>query len=943
MNLKRLFASAFVALAAVSVNAQDMSQMMLPQDTAVRVGKLSNGLTYYIRHNGYPEHVANFYIAQRVGSIQEEESQRGLAHFLEHMAFNGSEHFKENGIIEFTRGLGVEFGSDLNAYTSIDQTVYRVCNVPTKRQSALDSCLLILKDWSNGLDLDAKEIDKERGVIHGEWAMRNNASMRMFEGNLPKLYPGSKYGVRMPIGLMSVVDNFKPDFLRAYYKKWYRPDNQAIIVVGDVDVDHTEAMIKQIFGKTVVLANAAQVVAEPVPDNNEPIYIFAKDKEMQNNVIMLSMKSDPFPDSLKNTPLYYVQDFLIDASVRMINNRFAEMAQDPNCPFTSAQCSYGNYVISKTKSSLSVESDVKEGKDLEALAALERELQRVRQFGFTATEFARTKAEIVSIYEKNYSNRDKRKNDYFGNMYRDNYLSNEPIHSAELAYQMQTQIANMIPVEAINEGVKEMISVTDTNLVVFEMAREKDGLTYPTEADMRKSLEAARAEKLTAWVDNVKDEPLISQLPKKGSIKKEVENKTLGYKKLTLSNGATVILKKTDFKDDEVRLTGFAKGGNSQFGDDDYANISMFNSVIGASGLGNFSNTELDKALAGKQASCGLSLGMIETNVSGSSTPKDVETMLQLLYLKFTAVTKDQKSFDNTMEQYRLSLKSWGTDPQHALLDTISANVYANKKRFGNLHLADLDNVSYDRIIAMQKQAYANAGAFTFVIVGNFDEATIRPLVEQYIASLPAKAKMQKAKDIPLYAKGCKVIDFKKKMETPKPYVLDFIQGSTVNTLENDVMLSAATDVLSMELLKDVREDAGAAYSVGASGNSSREKAYDVKPVLNIVQIYAPISAPEKIDTAMLLISRDTKNAGVTIDAEKLEKVKSNMLKNADINAKNNGYWLRVIKENENEGIDIFTNYKQVVQSMTPEKVAAHFKKTVLDGGNSIRIVMRPE
>ena len=472
MKLKRMFVAALTLVCCVVVVAQQQPMQMppIPVDPAVRIGKLDNGLTYYIRHNEYPEHVANFYIAQRVGSIQEDDSQRGLAHFLEHMAFNGSEHFKGNGIIEFCRSLGVEFGSDLNAYTSIDQTVYRVCDVPTKRATAVDSCLLILKDWSNGLSLEPEEIDKERDVVHNEWRLGEGPSQRMITRALPKMYPGSKYGERMPIGLMSVIDSFKPQTLRTYYQKWYRPDNQAIIVVGDVDVDHIEAQIKQLFGSIKVDPNAPKVVAEVVPDNKEAIYVFEKDKEMQMSQVMVMMKHDATPEEEKSNMAYLIQDYATSVVSQMFSQRLSEMTQEESCPFFQAFAEDGQYLLSKTKDNFELIGIPKEGKDMETLQALYREARRAREFGFTATEYARAQADYLSGLEKRYTNRDKRKNAEFGNAYRDHYLTNDPIPPLDMLYQTMQQIVPNIPLQAINQLVPELISATDSNLVV--MTRE---------------------------------------------------------------------------------------------------------------------------------------------------------------------------------------------------------------------------------------------------------------------------------------------------------------------------------------------------------------------------------------------------------------------------------------------------------------------------------------
>ena len=526
----------------------------IPVDTAVRMGKLPNGLTYYIRHNGYPEHRVNFYIAQRVGSIQEEESQRGLAHFLEHMAFNGSDNFKGNGLIEYLRSIGVEFGRDLNAYTSIAETVYNIDNVPSNSVSALDSCLLILKDWSNGLTLDAAEIDKERGVIENEWRLRSSATQRMMERNLEKLYPGSKYGRRMPIGTMEVIKNFKPEVLRQYYHKWYRPDNQAIIVVGDIDVNRTEAKIKELFGGIKLDPNAAKVVPEPVPDNNEPIIIVDKDKEQQVNVVQLMFKHDDVPDSLKTSLAYMLQQYMVSLSTQMLNARLGEVAQNPDCPFVQAFVSDGDYIYAKTKDAFTVVCVPKPGKTDEAISAAMREVMRATKFGFTPTEFVRAKSEYMSQLEKIYTNRDKRESTVYCQLYTRNFIDNEPIPSIEDEYAIMQQVSPAIPVDAINEVMKQLVSVTDTNLVVLSFNTEKDGAVYPTAEGIKKAIDAVHSEQLTAWVDNVKNEPLIAQLPAKGTITGEKENKELGYKELTLSNGARVLLKKTDFKDDEVVL-----------------------------------------------------------------------------------------------------------------------------------------------------------------------------------------------------------------------------------------------------------------------------------------------------------------------------------------------------------------------------------------------------
>ncbi len=939
MKLKKLFVAALMLFSTTAMVAQQMQMPPIPVDPAVRIGKLDNGLTYYIRHNEYPEHVANFYIAQRVGSINEEESQRGLAHFLEHMAFNGSEHFKGNGIIEFCRSLGVEFGSDLNAYTSIDQTVYRVCNVPTKRATALDSCLLILKDWSNGLSLEADEIDKERDVVHNEWRLGEGPSQRMIQRALPKVYPGSKYGERLPIGLMSVIDSFKPKTLRAYYQKWYRPDNQAIIVVGDVDVDKMEAKIKELFAGIKVPANAPKVVAEAVPDNKEAIYVYEKDKEMQMSQVIVMMKHDATPEQEKSSMAYLIQDYAVNVISQMINQRMTELTQDAACPFFQAFADDSQYLLSKTKDCFELIGVPKEGKDMETLQVLYREAKRAREFGFTASEYDRARADYLSGLEKRFTNRDKRKNDEFGNAYRDNYLTNEPIPPLDVLYQTMQQIAPNIPVQAINQMLPELISATDSNLVVLILAQEKEGKVYPTENDMAAAIAAARAEKLEAYVDNVKDEPLLDATKiKKGKIKKETENTVLGYKELKLSNGATVILKKTDFKDDEVQMQAFSMGGKSLYGEADYTNLKVFDSAIGLSGLGNFSSTELQKALAGKEVNADLSLAYTRQYLTAHSTPKDIETMFQMSYLYFTNLKKDDKQFQNLMTQLDMALKNKSLSPDAVFSDSVAATTYGHNPRFNNIDVKDLKDIDYDRILAIAKERFQNAGQFTFVIAGNFDEQTIRPLIEQYIASLPAtKKKAEDFKEVMTFAKGKVVNQFKVKTESPKATAREMWYADMPYTLENNVKIDAVGQILSMIYLKTIREDESAAYSCGAAGYFSTGS----KQPKAMLQAYCPMN-PDKAELAVRLIHEGIENMAKKVDADQLQKVKDYMLKQADIDAKKNNYWINTINVFKEYGLDFHTDYKKTVEALTVDSVR-DFLNQLLKSGNSIEVIMTPE
>lgn len=935
MKLKNLLLVALLALAS-NVVAQ-MQMPPVPVDPDVRIGKLDNGLTYYIRHNNWPENRAEFYIAQKVGSIQENDDQRGLAHFLEHMAFNGSKHFKGNELLRWCESVGVKFGTDLNAYTSIDQTVYNISNVPTTRESIIDSCLLILYDWADGLLLEQEEIEKERGVIHEEWRLRTSAQMRMLERDLPKLYPGSKYGHRMPIGLMEIIDNFERPFLQAYYEKWYRPDNQGIIIVGDVDVDKVEQKIKTLFSPIVLPENRTLVTTEPVPDNAEPIYVIDKDKEQQYNLVDIMMKHEAFPDSLKGSMVYLLSNYMKNAALSMLNDRLREYAEKPESPFLQASVDDGQYIFSKTVDAFEIDILPKDGQMEAAVTTALTEARRAAEFGFTPTEYNRYKANYTSSLEKQYLNKDKRYNSQFVNQYVQHFLANEPIPSIDYTYETMKQLVPMLPLEGINMVIKELVSMKDSNLVVLNFNNEKEGAVYPTEEGLRNAIVAARSAQIEAYVDNVKDEPLMTVLPKKGTIKKEVKNELFGYTELTLSNGATVILKQTDLKKDQVILSGEGFGGSALYGEKDFVNIKMYDDVIGASGLGNFSHTELDKALAGKIASASLSMSENRQHVSGSSTPKDVETMLQLVYLYFTNIAKDQKSYDNLMQTTAVGLKNRLMQPENVFNDSLTAIMTNYNKRSTPLVVADLDKVSYDRILQMAKEQTANAAAFTFTIIGNYDEATIRPLIEQYLASLPSQKKVVKSPQVDTDYQGQVVRHFKHKAETPKAIaVMNWYSKQIPYTLENSIKATMVGQILSMEYLKKIREDASAAYTVMSQAGVSRN---DFDTTSQIIA-YCPMK-PEKADTA-LMIMRDEVNAmAKTCDSDKLQKVKEYMLKNHGDGLKQNRYWLSQINNWRKFGVDFHTDFEKIVNAQTVESISA-FVKELLKAGNCAEVVMMP-
>ncbi len=940
--MKKIFSMLLLMLMTFSFNVMTAQEMPpIPVDDAVRIGKLDCGLTYYIRHNDYPENRVNFYIAQRVGSIQEEESQRGLAHFLEHMAFNGSEHFngEGKGIIDYTRSLGVNFGGDLNAYTSIAETVYNINDVPSTRQSAIDSCLLILKDWSTGLLLTDEEIDKERGVIHEEWRLGQSAQMRMLERQLETLFPGSKFGKRLPIGLMSVVDNFEYKELRDYYHKWYRPDNQALVIVGDVDVDHIEAQIKEMYKGYTLDPNAAQVVREPVPDNDEPIIVVDKDKEQQYSEVSVMFKHETEePDEKKNLD-YLIIDYLKDMITDMLNTRLRDLAQEPDCPFDNADCYDSEYILANTMDAFTIDIMPKEGKTEAATQAAIIEALRAAKHGFTASEYGRARDEYMSRLEKQYNQRDKVSNERYGRQYCSNFLDGEPIPSIEMLYQIMGMITPNITVDMINEALPELIPTDGKNLVITSFNQEKEGAVYPTTDALKAAYDAAVNANIEAYVDNVKNEPLMTKMPKKGKIKKESTNNTFGYKELELSNGARVILKKTDYKKDEITMSAFQRGGQSLYGQKDWANLQMLDMLNSFTGVGNFSNSELDKALAGKQVNVNLNISDFTDNLSGNSTVKDLETMFQLIYLKFTALNKDEKKFNQSMSLMETQLKNKDLMPETAFSDTLQYVMTNRSWRHQPFNVEHLKQINLDRILEIAKERTANAANYTFTFVGDFDEATILPLIEQYIASLPAKkgVKTNWVNDIDM-PKGQVVNHFTKKMESPKEFeLLVWHNNELPYSLENEIKAEILGEVLSRVYLQKIREDAGAAYSTEAMG---RVGISGGKPQALVLAI-CPVN-PEFEETALKIMNEEMVTACSSIDATALKEAQEQMLKDHATSLKENRYWRTAIVEYLMNGVDGHTGYEDIVKAQTPESIAA-FARLLYNAGNRIEIVMAPE
>ena len=931
-KLRKMMATfALLCIALVSM-AQQPQMPPIPIDPNVRIGKLENGLTYYIRHNELPENRADFYIAQKVGSILEEENQRGLAHFLEHMCFNGTTNFPGKGIINWLETIGVRFGENLNAYTNIDETVYNINNVPVLRDGIVDSCLLILHDWANDLTLAEAEIDNERGVIHEEWRTGQGAMMRMYEQALPIAFKGSKYGERLPIGTIEVIDNFPYQALRDYYEAWYRPDQQGIVVVGDIDVDKVEAKIKEIFSPIPMPANAPERKYEQVPDNKEPIITIAKDKEQPTTMIYIWHKHKPFPNEAKNSIAYLKYNYMLSMVSQMLNARFSELLQSANPPFILAGAQDTDFLLAKTTEAFAGIAFSKEDGIPTAISALVREIERAKRFGFTASEYARAKADYLRALESAYNERDKMKNNQYVQEYVRHFIDNEPIPGIEAEYALMNQLADNIPLEAINSILPQYIK--EDNIVVNIFGPDKEGMVYPTEAEILKILNDTKAEEITAYVDKVSNEPLMKETPKAGKIVKTEEG-PFGSTALTLSNGVRVVVKNTDFKADEIRMAAFSPGGTSVFGTKEVIQLQTLNSVAGLGGLGNFSNVELNKVLAGKKASVSASVSELTERLDGSCSPKDLETLMQLVYLSFTAPRMDNDAFQSFKQRVKASLANQEADPMTALSDTLQKEMYGNHPMAIRLTSEMIDHIDYDRIMEMYKDRFKEAGDFTFLFVGNINLDEAKPLIETYLGGLPTINRKETFQDIKMdVQKGAHKNLFEKQMETPKTTVVNYISGHCEYNLKNSLLMTMLSQTMRMVYTETIREKEGASYGVSAQGQVSRGTKDEA-----MFQIYFDTDPAKREKMEQIVMAEIQKVAQEGPNPEHLAKVKEFLLKKHVENAKENGYWLRQLHEYYWYNLDMNSDYEKWVNELTVEDVK-NFTKALLDQGNIIEVTM---
>jgi len=933
---KKLLLNILLLGAAMMVSAQEAPEK-LPMDPDVRYGKLDNGLTYYIRHNEQPKQRAEFHIAQSVGAILEEDHQNGLAHFLEHMAFNGTQHFPGKGIIEYFETQGVRFGYNINAYTSLDETVYNLSDVPTTRQGLVDSALLVLHDWSCGLSLIGEEIDAERGVILEEWRTRNTSGRRIWAQMLAARYPGSQYAKRDIIGDTAVINNFEHQALRDYYHKWYGPDNQAIIVIGDIDVDSIEAKIKRLWENVPRRANFGERPVYTVNHNDKPLIAVVTDPEALTSEIALEYKFDQIPEIYNNTALEFTLDMVRDLVCDMLNNRFMELALDPNASFTRARCVYGRAV--KKMDAFEAECAPKEGREEEAFTDMLFQLEKMHRYGFTQAELDRVKSETLNALEKRYNERNNRQNYSIARECVRHFEDGGYMPGLQWKYEFVQATLPLISLENVNDVAKALIHPNPT---VAISAPQKESVIIPSDEFILASLAGMSELAIEAPVEEAFDAELVKKAPRKGKIKSSRYNKEIEATEWTLSNGVKVAFHPTEYKADEIILYAFSKGGLTQVKTDDLPSANLADAVISLSGIGRFNYTQLDKALTGKTASVQPEISDIIETMSGSSSVKDLETMLQLMYLYFTSPRRDEQSYQTLMGILQNQLANRDKNPQVAFSDSIQVMLSNHSKRQVLFDQALLEHANMDKAIAIYKARFANPADFTFVFVGNIhpEDAKVQELVCQWLGGLKTQ-KCQKEQIINHHetvAPGMQKNYFSRAMETTT--ASNFIQYTSYDipySLSNSLNMRILGRILDKRYLESIREREGGSYGVSTHGSMS------IAPTQKASLYMLFDTDPKKQEKLLAIIHEEIRKIIAEGPlASDLQKEKEAMLKEYEQDLEENSFWRQALYRYYMYSENYLRDYKAAIEGITAESVQEILKQLVASG-NVMEVVMFPE
>jgi zinc protease len=895
----------------------------LPLNPSVRTGKLKNGLTYYIQRNTKPEKRAELRLAVNAGSTMENDDQQGLAHFVEHMAFNGSKNFKKNDLVNYLESIGTKFGPDLNAYTSFDETVYML-QIPTDKKDIVDKGLLILKDWSHNLSFDSLEIEKERGVVLEEWRLGQGAMERMNRKTWPVMFKDSRYASRLPIGEPEVLKHCKQSLLKQFYKDWYRTDLQSIIVVGDVDVNEMEKQIIALFSDIPAPVNPKPIKQWPVPDQKDFRLAIASDKESPYNMVQLMYNQKEH--HVTQTYADYRESILQNLYNGMINSRLSELTKQSNPPFMYGFTGYFSMVRSKSSyGSFAVTSN---GKELNALKAVITENERVKRFGFTETELERQKKQMLTNMENRYNERDKTESKELVMQYVYHFLTGEAVPGIENEQKYYKELVNQVKLTEVNELAKKWISNDGENAVAIMMLSENNTTKQPSEESVKAAyMEAQNNKDIKAYEDKMINEALMTKKPTPQKVYKTVD-RGYGVTEWTLGNGVKVLVKPTNFKNDEIIFKAQSFGGTSLYDEKDHLSADMSNMVQQESGFGKFDATALDKYLQDKTARVYSGVGTYEENLQGNSNKKDLETLMQLIHLSFTKPRKDSVAFVSTIEKQKAFIQNRGSDPDQVFNDSIyyfmSGYHYTSKPTTED----DLKKIDQKRCYQIYKERYSDPTDFTFFFVGSFTLDELKPLVESYIGGISASTNNEKPKDLGIKTPKGIVSKVYKKGNEPRSRVNLTWTNTFDYKRKNRFEVQALMKLLNIKLRENLREDKGGVYGVGIYPGMTNFP----KPAIQITCVFA--CAPDnvsKLVAAAIEEINDVKKNGCS--DENLVKVKEGFLKERELQLKENNFWLAYISGNEmnNESLNDLDQFETWVKELKKEDFKVLANKYLVD------------
>ena len=905
----------------------------IPLDPSVRTGTLSNGMKYYIKKNVKPEKKVEFRLAINAGSINEDEDQRGLAHFMEHMNFNGTKNFPENKLVDFLQSIGIKFGQHLNAYTSFDETVYML-PVPLDKPGNLDSGLKVMEDWAFNALLTDKEIEKERGVVLEELRLGLGADKRMLDQYLPKLAYNSRYADRLPIGKKEILQNFKPDALRRFHKDWYRPDLMALVVVGDINVDEMEQKIKANFSKYQNPANARKRVDYEMPNHKETLISIATDADATSSSAQFYIKDDG-PAKADVTVNDYQKSIVEQLAATIVNNRLQELTNSEKPPFIFGYVSHSNFL--RTKDAFQAYAMTKEGEQKNALKVLLEEVERAKRFGFSQNELDRAKSETLSNLEKSYNNRDKTESARLVMEYVRNFLNQEPIPGIEWEYELHKQYLPSVTLDQVNNILKNYIK--DDSRVIVVTGPKKENAVLPTDAQLLATVDDVKNAQLKPYEDKAAIKTLVEPFKSNGKIVKTEADAKLGTTTFTLSNGAKVTYKKTDFKEDEIVFSAISLGGSSLISNEDIEKTQWAFPALSESGFNKYSKNDITKFLSGKQVSVMPYVGGISTGFNGNSTKKDFETLFQMIYGYFTNLNYDEASYNSYKAKQQGFLDNLLANPQTYFQSEVQK--YLNQKNprfFGILPDAKAwEKTNYKLAYDIYKKSVANAGNFHFYFVGNVDENQIKQLSEQYLASLPSTKKSETYKDLgyrPLFTSTEKVI---KKGKDPKSMVMIRFSGETKYNEQEDLAMRALGEVATIKIIEKLREDEGGIYGGGARGSLNKVPYGSYNFSINFP--CGPENAEKLTKIALAELQKMIDNGPEQKDLDKFKEGEAN----DDVtNMKDNNYWLQNITSYQTQGGDKYSvlNYLTKVKALTVKDLQSVGKKYLTEKNRMVFTLM---